>query len=246
MILSPEHIKSRTIDICTKCSSPKGVIIKGGKIYDCDCSKLYKTYLEYSKAGIEEEYWEFSWEDLDDKFKKENKDTLTNVYLYKNNSHTFVSNNVSLLFTGSNGSGKTIIGYLLLKDLIKDDYYCRYVTAEELGEMLFIANRDEEVKEKISEFKEADFLVIDELQQFTGSNLEILNKLSNFLSNQLKVCSIIFISNSKPSELKMLGYGNNFIDRLKNLEEIEFKGKSYRQTFESKFKMIKEKLTDKK
>lgn len=249
MIVSPESIKAKTLDICEICKdSPlaRGLLDNEGVIEDCECAKTYSRYLRYSKANIDEDFWDFKWEDLEDKFRRENKNVLDDILLYSKHRKEYLENCVPLLFTGGNGTGKTIISYLLAKDLLDDDYKGMYICAEDLGEKLFLQNRDPDIREEVSLIKEGlDFLIVDEIQQFTGSNAEILNKLSNFLSNQLKTCSVFFISNKKVSDLKMLGYSNNFIDRLKGIEEMEFKGKSFRQTFESKFRTLKESLKDK-
>ncbi len=231
------EIKKRTLDECGNCFG-KGNIPKDGKILVCSCVEKYKKYLEYYKSGIEEEYWDWEWKDLDKTFLDNNESVISDLKFVIKKPITCIRNKVRFLFLGKNGIGKNVTSYLLMKDLIKKGFKTQFLVAETLGNWFFIRDADER-EDKFSRIENCDLVVVDELDKFTGKNEEVLMKLSNYLSELMKEKAIIFISNMNIEELKNLGYSNGFINRLEEAEIEEFTGTSFRKSSYSKFKSIR-------
>lgn len=236
--LDTDIVKALTLDKCKGCVGfiTKGVRAVKGILETCECGKLFEKFQRYNKAGIDREYWDFNFEDLDASFVKKNKQALEDCHFFVNNLETCILNTSQFLFVGSNGVGKSVVSYLLAKAALDQGYKCAVMTADELSNMLFDIERRDEVKQ----LDEADFLVIDEIDKFTGRNLEAINKVSNKISDFMRSKALILISNASIEDLSVLGFKGNFISRLEGMETLQWVGINFRSNSISKFRELKQ------
>lgn len=236
-------IKSMTL---TKCKGCEGYISKGvrvtekGHLETCECGLKFLRYLAYNEAGIEREYWDFNFTDLDSTFVKTNKANLRNCHFFLKHTQECILNACQFLFTGENGVGKTVVALLVAKGAIDKGFKVSVITAEMLSTLLF----DKEYKVQLDKLDECDFLVIDEIDKFTGRNIEAIMKVGNKISDFIRSKSLILISNVGITELATLGYRSNFISRLESFEQLHWKGINFRSHSVSKFKELKDSLED--
>ena len=82
---------------------------------------------------------------------------------------------INLILYGSNGSGKTYLSSLIVKEAYRRRYTSFRVTLKSFIDMHFKRDKDELIAEKLDEIINAEFLVIDEVgkETFDKSQLNI-------------------------------------------------------------------------
>ena len=236
--MNNEEIKKITLDACPGCDGMirKGVRVSSdGTLESCQCAKDFTRYSLYNAADVEAEYWKMTLEDFDPAFLKTNQQSLRTVKFLLENLQTCVINNVQIVLYGRNGLGKTVTAYQILMRLLDTGLSGRYFTAPRLAELTF---KDEEGA--LQDLLSRDFVVIDELDKFSGRNVEALMRLSNLLCETMRHCSVVFITNQPAEELKLLGYSNSFLSRLSALDWLEFKGTNLRRSNQTKLAELME------
>ena len=108
---------------------------------------------------------------------------------------------VNLCLYGANGTGKTFLSSLIVKEGYRLRYKTALITMQGLIDLYFKPNKTEEDWDKIKMIKEADFLVIDELgkENFTKSGSNI-NLLEETLRNAVTKGQVIIICTNLPLE----------------------------------------------
>lgn len=109
--------------------------------------------------------------DLDRDLKKIMKKYLDNI-------DQMYEDNVSMMFCGGNGNGKTFCASLIIKEAYRQRYTSYITTYQHLLDLRFKDTDDAEME--ISNYYEAEFLVIDELGKETKS------KRSSFTTDVLE------------------------------------------------------------
>jgi DNA replication protein DnaC len=78
----------------------------------CDCRMQLQLAKHYTAAGVGADYFRLTWED----YVAPPPQTL---HLYAANFHNAIAEGTGMLFTGTNGTGKTMLATLTIKQLIK-------------------------------------------------------------------------------------------------------------------------------
>lgn len=230
--MTNEEIKKITLDACPGCD---GMIRKGVRVSDdgtlesCQCARDFTRYSLYSDADVEAEYWKMTLEDFDEAFLKTNQQSLLPIRFFLENLQTCTVNNVQIVLYGRNGLGKTVTAYQILMRLLDAGLSGKYFTAPNLAELTF-----KDPAGVLEELLSRDFIIVDELDKFSGRNQEALMRLSNLLCETMRHCSVVFITNQPAEELKLLGYSNSFLSRLSALDWLEFKGTNLRRSNQTK------------
>lgn len=86
-----------------------------GVTNSCDCRMQLQLAKHYTAAGIGADYFRLTWED----YVAPPPQTLL---IYAANFHNAVAEGTGVLFTGTNGTGKTMLATLTLKELIKKGF----------------------------------------------------------------------------------------------------------------------------
>jgi len=196
-------------------------------IKECKCFKKLIRYSRYDKARIPNSFWNFTKEDIVKDFKK----SILNDYdFFKNNIHECMENKVDFLFYGTVGTGKTTIAIMMLKDILDAGYKGMLLTGFEVIDYVYTDRKNE--------LDECDFLVIDESDKVMKKTVD---DFCNIISSYLGKKSIILLTNLSIEKLQLKGYPEFFLDRLRELEIVEFSSKSIRGQLPSKFKKTKSK-----
>jgi DNA replication protein DnaC len=135
-----------------------------------------------SLIGIPRLYREAEIDDF-----KANSDFLKMLRNYIKYIHDMFEDCVNLTLYGSNGSGKTYIASILLKNAYRNRYSAKRITFAEFMDKVFDRNKlaDEEkyiIQQEINNIYDAEFLVIDELGKENNTKSESnVNLLINLL-----------------------------------------------------------------
>lgn len=202
-------------------------------IKDCECRKILDTRIKCLFANINEDFWKFKWDNIENDFSDL---ILQQLDYFRNNVETCVDNDIQFFFHGKVGTGKTLIASLMLKDVLDKGYQGYLVKSYELIRYLY-SKKDEE-NDKLQEIREADFLVIDEIDKLNGRQ-SVINDFCAEVVSYIDSKPLIFISNDDFKKLKNNNYPDYFIDRLKSMKEIVINGSNYRNELGSKYDNLK-------
>lgn len=220
------NIEKKIISECSDLECDKKFYIIGDNgIQECKCYEKLIKYSRYEKAKIPELYWEFTADIIVEKF---NKKILEDYKFFSDNVHECVNNKVDFFFYGTVGTGKTTIAILMLKDVLDAGYSGIFLNGFELINYLY--------SDKKSELDEMDFIVVDEMDKVMKKTID---DFCNVVSSYFGKKNIILLGNTDLADLRLKGYPEFFIDRLKELEIVEFKSDSLRGDFKSQFKKTK-------
>ena len=122
---------------------------------------------------------EYIHADLDEYPVKENTRELFARYM--DYLDEMFEDKINLILYGSNGSGKTYLSSLIVKEAYRKRYTSFRVTLKSFIDMHFKRDKDELIAEKLDEIINAEFLVIDEVGKETFDksqfNITVLEEL---------------------------------------------------------------------
>lgn len=189
--------------------------------------------------GVPAEYVEGTLEDYEQE--DEYKDFFTK---YLSNLHLMYEDRANLCLYGANGTGKTMLSSLIVKEGYRLRYRTAIITMQGLIDINFRANKTDADWDKIKAVKEAHFLVLDELgkENFTktGSNINLLEET---LRNAVTRGQVVIICTNLPLEGEG-GLYQQYGASLKSLIDgsfvkLEFDNTDYRPTHLNKKRAIK-------
>lgn len=146
--------------------------------------------------GVPAEYIEGTLGDYvqEDEYKEFFKTYLTNL-------HLMYEDRANLCLFGANGTGKTFLSSLIIKEGYRLRYNTALITMQGLIDINFRSNKTDADWARIKAVKEADFLVLDELgkENFTktGSNINLLEET---LRNAVTRGQVVIICTNLPLE----------------------------------------------
>src|SRR3712207_2299348 len=162
-----------------------------------------------------------------------NKDKREFILKYINNLHDMYEGKVCLCFYGANGTGKTLLASILVREAYRHRYSSSIVTLSRLIDLTFSANKSQEDIELLDYIRNSEFLVIDEVgkENFnkTGSNINLLESILRQATTQGQ---IVILCTNLP--LKGEGglyeqYGASIKSLIAgNYVKLEFTGNDYR------------------
>lgn len=127
----------------------------------------------------------------------ENDSTKELIERYIDNIHSMYEDRVCLAFYGANGTGKTYLASIIVKEAYRHRYKSHLTTLAHYMDLMFTPNKTEDIKEELKYINEAEFLVIDEVgkENFTKtqSNVTLLEDLLRQAITKGQV--VILISN---------------------------------------------------
>lgn len=152
---------------------------------------------------------------------------------YLSNLHLMYEDRVNLCLYGANGTGKTFLSSLIIKEAYRLRYKSAMITMQGLIDLNFKQRKEEEDYQKIKLIREADFLVIDELgkETFTKSGSNI-NLLEEALRNAVTRGQVVILCSNLPLEGEE-GLYNQYGNSIKSLVngsfvKLEFDNSDYR------------------
>jgi DNA replication protein DnaC len=200
---------------------------------ECDCRVQKQLNKLYFDAGIGLPYQRKSWDDLHIP-----SDQLGPIHDYINEPERFLSAGMGLLISGGNGTGKTLIANLILKQLIRADYRCYFSTASGMVEEFTAGwNNDEDKKRFVQKFIRTSVLCLDDLgKEFKSSNKLSASTFDHILRTRVQSGRpTILTTNLDVNELRR-GYGAAALSLLleqsigMHLGGSDFRPKAYTRT----------------
>lgn len=161
---------------CPTCGKNRGDMVDGitvvnGIEYVCNCQDQLQRHKHYLNAGIGLTYQILSWNDFHG-----DAEAYADVSRYMEEFHSNIESGRGLLLYGEQyGTGKSMLGYLILKECVFAGYRCYATTYLDMLSSLKAGWRDEQyAKWYRDKIDSAQILMIDdvgkELMQASGFN----------------------------------------------------------------------------
>lgn len=201
--------------------------------WDCDCEYQLQLHKHYLAAGIGVTYQRLDWDDYDGPTR-----TMDSVTKYLDKREQFLKRGMGMYFSGSYGTGKTMLANLVLKELVKDGLTCWSTTFSQTVEM-FTAGWGDRVEQAYfqQKFINSQVLLLDDVgKELTGTRLKLAETTFDAILRQ-RVQSgraTIITTNLTPADLET-SYGAAALSlvREKSLELV-FDGNDYRPAANSR------------
>lgn len=163
---------------------------------------------------------------------------------YLSNMHDMYEDTINLCLYGANGTGKSFLSSLIVKEAYRLRYKSCMTTVANLIDLTFKPNKTEEDWNKLNLIKTADFLVIDELGKETfNKSLSNVNLVEETLRNSVKIGQVVIICTN--SHLEGDGgvyskYGTSIASLIEgSFVKLEFDDADYRKSVLRKKKALR-------
>ena len=210
---------------CPTCRG-RGFYIHGLGEHECDCSMQLQLAKHYGVAGIGRPYQRLDWSDW-----RGDQGVVEPVTEYLLLHERMVDRGIGLLLHGPNGTGKTFVAMMVLKELVRRGYTCWSTTFSDTIESFTKTWGNPEEKQWFArKFMTSQVLLLDDLgrEMRSSSNLA-MSTFDSILRTR--------VSNGRPTLLttnlgiKELGsgYGAGVLSLLKEASiQISFTGTDFR------------------
>lgn len=150
---------------------------------------------------------------------------------YLDNLHSMFSDCVGLICYGSNGTGKSFLSSLIVKEAYRLRYTSYLIQMQGLMDLhMDVISKEEDAKERLREVTECHFLVIDEVGKEVRGNKDYnINILENVLRKRFAKGFPTIICTNLNLDTFYSDYGASIASLLKGTTiQIEFVGKDFR------------------
>lgn len=220
----------RTVGSCRVCDQ-SGHLRKGGRLEECECNRLYKSYLQYSNAGIPSIYWEKDWTD----YTAPDRDSFDLCKDYVRRIREMYAKGVGLYLWGDFGVGKTGLAVEIMKDVMRlGDYTVAFLFFPDVMNSLtaFDVVSPEDRGKVVSTLEDADFLVLDDVgreYRKEGSNWVSSNVDQYFRKRMNASLPTLMTSNFSLSKIREF-YGESLSSVFRgSLVELSVDGRDFRE-----------------
>lgn len=223
-MLTSNHPEIEAYGFCPTCDGKGSYLFRSSRNKACDCELQRQLYKHYLAAGIPTSYQRLDWRDFEG-----SKDILKVAKKYMNRLDKYIKSNIGLYLTGDNGTGKTFILCMMLKDLVCMGYKCYFVTADDMFAMKTDGWRDDEEKERYNEkVRNSQILVIDDIgKEFT--NRLTKQSFESLIRYRVQNSLTTLISSNLPEKQLAAEHGTSFRSLIKGSFLIaEAKGDDFR------------------
>lgn len=196
-------------------------------------TKLVKENLIY--RGVPKEYTEATLNE----YTNEKKRKFFNRYLA--NLDDMYEDKVNLCLYGNNGTGKTFLSSILIKESYRLRYDSYMITLAQLLDLTFRPNKSEEDIVRMNYIKHSHFLVIDEVgkENFTSTGSNI-NLLEDVLRRAVTNGQVVVICTNLPLEELYKNYGKSIQSLIQgDYAKVEFNFDDYRPVVQTKKKALR-------
>lgn len=217
---------------CPTCDKTGSYTWRGQQV-DCDCEYQLQLHKWYLASGIGVTYQRLDWDDYEGPTK-----TLDSVTKFLDRREQFLKRGMGMYFSGSYGTGKTMLANLVLKELVKFGYSCWATTFSQTVEM-FTAGWGDKVEQNYfqQKFINSQVLLLDDVgKELTGTRLKLAETTFDAILRQRVQAgrATILTTNLTPVDLEY-SYGAAALSlvREKSLELV-FNGTDFRPSANSR------------
>lgn len=201
----------------------------GPVTYQCNCREQWKLYRWMLNAGIGLRYQRMSWDDV----KTVDPQVQLQVMEYVAAAPNMVSQGIGLtLWSPHRGTGKTLLGTLLLKSLMRDGYDCYMTQMIDMIDFSTSGWRDiEERNWFAAKIRNAGVLMIDDIGRESKGRENITESMLDSVIRARVAAQrpTMITTNLTPDELRS-GYGSNVMSLLSEANlPINVSGTDYRE-----------------
>lgn len=231
----PDLPKSH-MDGCPSCGKNRGPMVDGELVLDglrvqCNCQDQLQRHKHYLNSGIGLTYQILGWKDF-----KGDPAAMARVTEYMENLDSRIESGIGLLFYGTQyGTGKTMLAYLVLKELVLRGYKCYATTYGDMLASMKAGWRDDKyAKWYKNKIDSAQILVIDdvgkELMQTGGFNNEFSRQtLDGLIRARVQQSRPTIITTNMDLDGLTVNYGAPLVSLLTEcMEPIHVMGNDYR------------------
>jgi len=200
-----QSLKRTHCDMCTKCKGTRLLTIDTPEftgVAQCECVKAFQSAYALAKAGIPIIYRSLTIKDIDPEFAKNNVEGMTKALKYWRLIQKAHDDGTGLFLNGDNGSGKSFVASLILKEALVNGFSAHFVLLKELTSAAFDALRDEDAREDLEALiTQTDFLVIDEFDKmYQDKNEFVINLLDALFKQRYYTNKPLIITSNTPFE----------------------------------------------
>ncbi len=210
---------------CPTCHDTGTLRFKGVDMA-CDCNTQRRLLLQYLNAGIGLTYQRLLWSDL-----AIPGETILQTMDYVDNHEKYLDHGMGLFVWGTVGTGKTMLGNLVLKELVKKGVDCYATTFSQTVESFTAGWNDAGAKARFARrFMQSKVLLLDDLgKEFRRSNQLHSTTFDYILRTRVQNNrATILTTNMNAAELRV-GYGSSILSLLVEKSiEIPLTGEDYR------------------
>ena len=204
------HLKDDPTKFCPTCLTKVNYLWQGEE-HECDCQLQLQLYKHYLSAGIGAVYQRLDWVDYQGP-----KWILEELEKYKQNHKRYVTQGVSLILAGDFGTGKTMLGNLMLKEFVKLGYTCFSTTFASTIDYSTAAWYDDAEKQFFRrKFINSEVLLLDDLGKERRGKTNLAESiLDNILRQRIQSGRPTFLTMNMDEEELKEGYGEGILSLL--------------------------------
>lgn len=198
--------------------------------FECRCLDQWKLHLLLLHCGIGLNYQQASWDDLD---RQVPGSVVNGVLAYSQDAHMYMPRGMGMILHGENGTGKTYLATLLLKDLIRAGYDGYFTQFNEMVDSYTRGWRDSEEEEWfIRRVVNAEVLVIDDIGKESKGRENVIGSLfDRVIRSRSAALKPTIITTNYTQEEVQTGYGGSVMSLLGGSSDFtEVTGGDFRLT----------------
>jgi len=174
-------LKKRYCDTCPICKGER-VIEESGpngtRMCKCKCLHEFNKAYMFAHANIPIAFRELTSQDIAEEFKQKNVEHYKRAVLYNNQLQKALKEGFGLFVQGENGSGKSFIATIILKNALKAGYTGYFILMSDLIKITFEAMHNVDVRDDLEKvITQVDFLIIDEIDKGFQDQNDVVQKM---------------------------------------------------------------------
>lgn len=211
---------------CPTCDKT-GTYFWRGTAHRCDCEYQLQLHKHYLAAGIGVTYQRLDWDDYVGP-----TGSLDGVQKYLDKREQFLKRGIGMYFSGSFGTGKTMLANLVLKELVKDGLACFATTFSQTVEMFTAGWTDKADKTYFQQkFINSQVLLLDDVgKELRGTRIALAETTFDaILRQRVQAGRATFITTNMDTFDLEDGYGAAILSLVKEKSlELPFEGDDFR------------------